>query len=172
MVNFLTLNLQHSLQVETGKPSFQTCRLKLSLQYYMKIKATLMTFWGGWVSPPHVPPPLGNFIECQAHPNVFAFLLFSLNRSFSIFCVVKFLFSVFFVFAFRWFRFFHRGCYVHFPIVFSSTSLFILYIFIFIYFLYMFSLCCGFFDLCWVISLGCRPRIDRPAHTLYIHRIV
>ena len=28
-----------SLQVETGEPSLETCRLKLSLQYYMKMKA-------------------------------------------------------------------------------------------------------------------------------------
>ena len=55
---------------------------------------------------------------------------------------------VFFVFASRWF------------------------IFIFIYLLYIFSLYSGFFDLCWVISLGCCPRIDRPAHTLYIYGIV
>ena len=40
----------------------------------------------------------------------------------------------FFMFTFRWFRVFHRGCYVYFPIVFSSNSLYILYIFIFIYF--------------------------------------
>ena len=112
--------------------------------------------------------PLGNFIEGQAHPNVFAFPQFSSTRGFSIFCVVKFLYHVFFVFAFRWFL--HRGCYVYFPIVFSSNSLYILYIFIF--FLYIFSLYSGFFDLCWVISLGCRPLIDRPAHTLYIYRIV
>ena len=79
---------------------------------------------------------------------------------------------VFFVFAFRCFRVFHRGCYVYFPIVFSSNSFYILYIFIFIYFLYIFSLYSGFFDLCWVIYLGCRPRIDRPAHSLYIYRIV
>ena len=123
--------------------------------------------------------PLGNFIEGQAHPNVFAFLQFSSNQGLFIFCVVKFLSHVFFVFAFRWFRVFHRGCYVYFPIVFSSNSLYILYIFIliylFIYFfisLFIFSLYSGLFDLCWVISLGCRPRIDRPAHTLYINRIV
>ena len=118
------------------------------------------------------PPPPGNFIEGQAHPNVFAFLQFISNRVFSIFCVVKFFSRVFFVFAFRWFRVFHRGCYVYFPIVFSSNSLYILYIFIFIYFLYIFALYSGYFDLCWVISLECRPRIDRPAHTLYIYRIV
>ena len=77
---------------------------------------------------------------------------------------------VFFVLASRWFRVFHRGCYVYFPIVFSSNS----YIFsIYLYFFHIFSLYSGFFDLCWVISLGCRPRIDRPAHTLYIiYRIV
>ena len=90
--------------------------------------------------------PLGNFLEGQAHPNVFAFLQFSSKRGF-IFCVVKFLSHVFFVFAFLWF------------------------IFIFIYFLYIFSLYSGFFDLCWVISLGCCPQIDRPAHTLYIYGI-
>ena len=28
-----------SLQVETGEPSLETCRLKLSLRYYMKMKA-------------------------------------------------------------------------------------------------------------------------------------
>ena len=43
-----------------------------------------------------VVPPLGNFIEGQAHPNVFAFLQFSSNRGLSIFCVVKFLSHVFF----------------------------------------------------------------------------
>ena len=77
-------------------------------------------------------------------------------------------FHVFFVFAFRWFRVFHRGC-VYFPIVFSSNSL---CIHIYIYFMYIVSLYSGFFALCWVISLGCRPQIDRPAHTLYIYRIV
>ena len=92
--------------------------------------------------------PLGNFVEGQAHPNVFAFLQFSSNLGFSIFCVVKFLSHVFSVFAFRWFTF------------------------IFISFLNIFSLYSGFFDLCWVISLGCRPRIECPAHTLYIYGIV
>ena len=38
------------------------------------------------------------------------------------------------MFAFRWFR----GCYVYFRIVFSSNSLYILFIFIFIYFRYFF----------------------------------
>ena len=88
---------------------------------------------GGWVSPPRG-PPLGNFIEGQAHPNVFAFLQFSSNRGLSIFCVAKFLSHVFFVFVFRWFRVFHRDGNVYFPIVFSSNSLYILYIFIFIFF--------------------------------------
>ena len=54
------------------------------------------------------------------------------------FFVVKFFSHVFFMFAFRWFRVFHRGCYVYFPIVFSSNSLCILYIFIFIYFIIYF----------------------------------
>ena len=89
----------------------------------------------------------------------------------SIFCVMKFLSHFFSVYAFRWFRVFHRGCYVYFPIVFSSNYLHIFYIFIFIFFYIFLSLYSGFFDLCWVISLGCRPRIDRPAHTLYIYRI-
>ena len=100
--------------------------------------------------------PLGNFIEGQAHPNVFAFLQFSSNQVLSIFLCRKVFFSfshVFFVFAFRWFRVFHRGCYVYFPMVLSSNSLYILYIFIFIYFLSIFSLYSGLFDLCWVISL-------------------
>ena len=39
--------------------------------------------------------PLGNFLEGQAHPNGFAFLQFSSNQGFSIFCVVKFLSHVF-----------------------------------------------------------------------------
>ena len=112
--------------------------------------------------------PLGNFIEGQAHPNVFAFLQFSSNRGFSIFGV-KFLSHVFFAFASQWFRVFHRGCYVYFPTVSNSNSLYILYIYSY---LYIFSLYSGFFDLCWVISLGCRPRVDRPAHTLYIYGIV
>ena len=42
-----------------------------------------------------------------------------------------------------------------------------LYIHIYIFLYTFFSLYSGFFDLCWVISLGCRSRIDRPAHTLY-----
>ena len=41
--------------------------------------------------------PLGNFIEGQAHPNVFAFLQFSLNRGLCIFGFVKFPSHVFFV---------------------------------------------------------------------------
>ena len=76
--------------------------------------------------------PLGNFLEGQAHPNVFAFCLSS-NQVFLFFCDVNF-----FVFAFRWFRVFHWGCYVYFRIVFSSNSLYILYILIFIYFIYFF----------------------------------
>ena len=47
---------------------------------------------------------------------------------------------VFFVFAFRWFRVFHRSC-VYFPIVFGSNSLNIPYIFIFIYILCIFFHC-------------------------------
>ena len=73
--------------------------------------------------------PLGNFLEGQAHPNVFCL---SSNQVF-LFCDVKL-----FVFAFRWFRVFHCGCYVYFRIVFRSNSLYILYIFIFIYFIYFF----------------------------------
>ena len=57
-------------------------------------------------------------------------LPFAFHRTrFFYFCDVKL-----FVFAFRWFRVFHWGCYVYFRIVFSSNSLYILYIFIFIYF--------------------------------------
>ena len=69
--------------------------------------------------------PLGNFLEGQAHPNL------SSNQVFLFFWR-------FFVFAFRWLRVFHWGCYVYFRIVFSSNSLYILYIFIFIYFIYFF----------------------------------
>ena len=83
-----------------------------------------------------VVPPLGNFIEGQAHPNVFAFLQFPLNQGLCILCFAKFPSHLFFVFAFRWFRVFHRGWYVYFPIVFRSNSLYNLYIFIF--FLYIF----------------------------------
>ena len=46
--------------------------------------------------------------------------------------------TCFFVFAFRWLRVFHWGCYVYFRIVFVWNSLYILYIFIFIYFIYFF----------------------------------
>ena len=42
------------------------------------------------------------------------------------------------MFAFRYFRVFHWGCYVYFRKFFSSNSLYILYIFIFIYFIYFF----------------------------------
>ena len=52
--------------------------------------------------------------------------------------VFLFFVTKFFVFAFRWFRVFHWGCYVYFRIVFISNSLYILYIFIFIYFIYFF----------------------------------
>ena len=117
--------------------------------YYVIIMCNILTpplYWGGGgVGVTSAWSPLGNFLEGQAHPNVFAFLQFSSNQGF-IFCVMKFLSHVFFVFVSRWF------------------------IFIFIYFSYIFSLYSGFFDLCWVISLGCCPRIDRPAHTLYIYR--
>ena len=73
-----------------------------------------------------VPP--GQLLRRPSTPKPF------IEPGFSIFFDVKF----FFVFAFRWFRFFHWGCYVYFRIVFSSNSLYILYIFIFIYFIYFF----------------------------------
>ena len=53
--------------------------------------------------------PLGNILEGQAHPNVFAFCLSS-NQIFFLFFVTW----SFFVFAFRWFRVCHWGCYVYF----------------------------------------------------------
>ena len=116
-------------------------------------------------------PPLGIFIEGQAHPNVFAFLQFSSNRGLSIFCVVKFLSHVFFCVCFPVVQGFSPRLLCLFSNSFQFFSLYSLYIHIYI-FLYTFLLYSGLFDLCLVISLGCRPRIDRPAHTLYIYRIV
>ena len=83
-----------------------------------------------------VPP--GQLHRRPSTPKCFCLSAVFIEPGLSIFCVVKFLSHVFFVFAFRWFRVFHRGCYVYFPIVFSSNSLYILYIFIFIYFLIYF----------------------------------
>ena len=115
--------------------------------------------------------PLGNFIEGQAHPNVFAFLQFSSNRGFSIFCVVKF-FLICFCVCFLVVQGFSPMLLWFFSNSFQfKFFIYSLYIHIYI-FLYFFSLHSGLFHLCWVISLGCRPRIDRPAHTLYIYRIV
>ena len=73
-----------------------------------------------------VPPP-GQLLRRPSTPKPF------IEPGFSIFLTWSF-----FVFAFRWFRVFHWGCYVYFRIVFSSNSLYILYIFIFIYFIYFF----------------------------------
>ena len=53
---------------------------------------------GGRVGVTSAWSPLGNFLEGQAHPNVFAFH----RTRFFYFCDVKL-----FVFAFRWFRVFH-----------------------------------------------------------------
>ena len=84
-------------------------------------------FDGGGMDVTSAWSPLGNFLEGQAHPNL------SSNQVFLFFWR-----EVFFVFTFRWFRVFHWGCYVYFRLVFSSNSLYILYIFIFIYFIYFF----------------------------------
>ena len=78
-----------------------------------------------------VPP-----VQLQAHPNVFAFLQFSLNRGLCIFCFVKFPSHVFFCLLSGGSGFFIEV--VMFPIVFKSNSLYILYIFI--YFFIIFSL--------------------------------
>ena len=111
--------------------------------------------------------PLGNFIEGQAHPNVFAFLQFSLNQGLCIFCFAEFPSHVFFVFAFRWFRVFHRGCYVYFPIVFRSNSLYILYIFI--YFLYIFFIVFCHTLHCFIgFSLASWRRTGCPKETIVI----
>ena len=83
---------------------------------------TYMWEGGFWMGVTSAWFPLGNFFKI-------AFCLSS-NKVF-LFFVTKF-----FVFAFRWFRVFHWGCYVYFRIIFSSNSLYILYIFIFIYFIY------------------------------------
>ena len=132
----------------------------------------LYVTWGGGGGGCHLRVvPLGNFIEGQAHPNVFAFLQFSSNRGFSIFCVVKF-FLICFCVCFPVVQGFSPMLLCFFSNSFQfKFFIYSLYIHIYI-FLYIFSLYSGFFHLCWVISLGCRPRIDRPAHTLYIYRIV
>ena len=111
--------------------------LPLSEMFLLSIFNTAMG-GGGWVSPSRGPP-----VQLRRRPSTpkhFCLSAIFIEPGLSIFCVVKFICHVFFVFAFRWFRVFHRGCYVYFPIVFSSNSLYILYIFIFIYFLYIFSL--------------------------------
>ena len=93
--------------------------------------------------------PLGNFLEGQAHPNVFAFQQFSSSRGLSLFLCREVSFSCVFCVCFPVVQGFSpRLCL--FSKVFSSNSLYILYIFLFIYFLYIFSLYIGFFDLCWV----------------------
>ena len=86
-------------------------------------------YWGGDGCHLRVVPP-GQLLRRPSTPKrFFAFHRARLFYSFDV---------KFFVFAFWWFRVFHWGCYVYFRIVFSSNSLYILYIFIFIYFIYFF----------------------------------
>ena len=104
--------------------------MEISIVYYGNVQWILlfiMAMWGGggWCRLRVVPP--GQLLRRPSTPKAF------IEPGFSIFLTWSF-----FVFAFRWFRVFHWGCYVFFRIVFSSNSLYILYIFIFIYFIHFF----------------------------------
>ena len=95
-----------SLQVETGEPSLETRRLKLSLQYYMKMKANpenpayscvvnpeykrlFNNKPGGGKGVTSAWSPLGNFLEGQAHPNVVLILCYShvITYGSRVFCI-------------------------------------------------------------------------------------
>ena len=82
--------------------------------------------------------PLGNCIEGQAHPNVFAFLQFLSNRGFSIFCVVKFLSHVFFCVCFPVVQGFSPRLLCLFSNNFSVQILYIFFIYSYLYIFYIF----------------------------------
>ena len=108
---------------------------------------------------------LGNFIKGQAHPNVFAFLQFILNRGLCIFCFVKFPSHVFFCLLPGGSGFFIEV--VMFPIVFRSNSLYILYIFIY-FFIYFFIIFCHKFHCFNGFSLASWRRTGCPKETIAI----
>ena len=106
--------------------------------------------------------PLGNFLEGQAHPNVFAFhrtrFFYFLWREVFFVC-----FPVVQGFSLRLLCIFSNSC---------QFKFFIYPLYIHIYIFYIFFHCTVGSLICWVISFGSCLRIDRPAHTLYIYGIV
>ena len=85
-----------------------------------------------------VPP--GQLYRRPSTPKRFCLSAIFIKPGFFYFLCSEVSFScVFFVFAFRWFRVFHRGCYVYFPIVFQfKFFIYSLYIHIYIFFIYVF----------------------------------
>ena len=98
------------------------------------VEQTMYFAGGGAGCHLRVVPP-GQLHRRPSTPKRFCLSAVFIEPGLSIFCVMKFLSHVFFVFAFWWFRVFHRGCCIYFPIVFSSNSL---YIHICVFFIYFF----------------------------------
>ena len=90
---------------------------------------------GGWVSPPRgPPPPPGQLYRKPSTPKRFCLSAVFIEPGFIYFLCREVSFSCVFCVCFPVVQGFHQDGNVYFPIVFSSNSLYILYIFIFIFF--------------------------------------